>query len=104
MTKIQVSATGGTHPEWNLDGSELYFGHEEPDGSRSLMAAGFTGESATPARKLFGGITGFWETNRSGFGVFDRGKRFLVSVLVPVTAPQVITVGHNWMTGLPGKR
>ena len=102
--KIQVSANGGTHPEWNQDGSELFFAHDEPDGTRSLMAARFTGDSAAPAQKLFGGITGFWEGNRSGFVVFDNGKRFLASVLVPVRTPQVITVGQNWTAGLAVKR
>ncbi len=104
MMKIQVSATGGSYPEWNQDGSELYFGHEEPDGTRSLMVARVTGNNSSPAQKLFGGITGFWDGYRSGFGVFDNGRRFLVSVLVPVTAPQVITVGHNWTATLTGKR
>ena len=104
MTKIQVSANGGTHPEWNQEGSELYYGRQEQDGTWSLMVAKVTGDRAGPAQKLFGGITGFWEPSRSGFSVFDKGQRFLMSVLVPVTAPQVITVGHNWMAGLPGKR
>jgi serine/threonine protein kinase len=104
LLKIPVSTAGGTHPEWNQDGSELYFSHDEPDGTRSLMSAKITADSAAPAQKLFGGITGFWEANRTGFGVFDNGRRFLMSVLVPVTAPQVITVGHNWMAGLPPRR
>ena len=104
MTKIPVSATGGTHPEWKQDGSELFFAQEEPDGTRSLMVAKVAGGSAAPAQKLFGRIDGYWEPNRSGFAVFDNGRRFLLSLLVPITAPQVITVGQNWMATLPGKR
>ena len=98
--KIQVSATGGNHPAWSQDGSELYFSREESDGTRTFMVAKITAGGAGSPQKLFGGIRGYWEGNRSGYAVFDNGRRFLMSVLVPVTAPQVITVGHNWMAGL----
>ena len=70
------------------------------DGTRIAYAAGGAG----PPQKVFGGLRGYWEGNRTGFAVFDNGQRFLVSVLVPVTAPQVITIGHNWMAGLPRQR
>jgi Tol biopolymer transport system component len=103
-TKVPVSARGGDYAEWSEDGSELYFAHEEPDGTRSLMVARRAGAGFTSPQRLFGGITGFWDSNRSGFAVFDKGQRFLVSILVPVTTPQVITVGQNWMATLPGRR
>jgi hypothetical protein len=53
---------------------------------------------------LFGGLVGFFEGNRSAFAVFDKGRRFLVSVLMPVTGPQVITVGQHWIAAIGAKR
>ena len=102
--KVQVSLNGGAHPEWNEDGSELYFAIDEPGGTRALAVASIsaTGTAGTP-RRLFGGISGYWDQNRSGFAVFDNGRRFLVNALTPVRAPQVITVGQNWMAGLRGR-
>jgi len=98
--KRRVSITGGAFPAWNEDGSELYFARDESDGTRSLMVARIVGGVPSPPQRVFGGMRGVWEGNRSGFGVFDRGRRFLASVLVPVEAPQVITVGHHWIAGL----
>jgi len=102
-TARPVSSNGGEYPEWSGDGGELYFTRDEPDGTRTLMVARVTdGRSSTPQR-VFGGFLGFWEGNRTGFAVFDNGTRILGSILVPVTAPQVITVGQHWTAGL-GKR
>jgi len=98
--KRRVSITGGAFPAWNEDGSELYFARDESDGTRSLMVARIVGGVPSPPQRVFGGMRGVWEGNRSGFAVFDRGRRFLASVLVPVAAPQVITVGQHWIAGL----
>lgn len=99
-TPRQVSATGGEYPTWNEDGSELYFTRDEPDGTRTLMVARIADGRASTPQKVFGGLVGFWEGNRTGFAVFDKGTRILGSILVPVTAPQVITVGQHWTAGL----
>ena len=103
-TRIPVSSNGGTHPEWNEDGSELYFAQQDPDRSQSIMVTQVLGSRVTPPRRLFGGLNGFWEGNRTGFAVFDKGRRFLVSLFEPVTTPQVITIGQNWTAGLGAKK
>ena len=96
----QVSANGGEYPAWNEDGTELYFARNEPNGTRTLMVAQVTaGRPSTPQRVF----EDWWDSgkaNRTGFAVFDKGRRFLASVLVPVSAPQVMTVGHHWTAGL----
>jgi Tol biopolymer transport system component len=100
--KVRVSSDGGIHPEWSEDGRELYFARDEPDGTRSLWSAQVTGGRIAPQR-LFGAIDGFWQSNRGSYAVFDQGRRLLLNVLVPPTAPQVLTVGQNWSAAL-GKR
>lgn len=44
------------------------------------------------------------DSGRSQYAVFDQGRRFLVNILVPITAPQVLSVGQNWTAGIAAAR
>ena len=68
-----------------------------------MVASVNEGRAASPVR-LFDLPAARWENSRSQFAVFDRGRRFLVNMLVPTTAPQVITIGQHWTSSLQGKR
>ncbi len=99
--KIRISAAGGTHPEWNDDGREVYFLQAQPSGQRSMMVASMLVGRSSPPRRLFDLPPGVWEdSGRSMYAVFDDGRRFLVNVLVPIAAPQVLTFGQNWTAAL----
>jgi dipeptidyl aminopeptidase/acylaminoacyl peptidase len=103
--KIRISAAGGTHPEWNDDGRELYFLQAQPSGQRSMMVASVLAGGSSPPRRLFDLPPGVWEdSGRSMYAVFDNGRRFLVNVLVPIAVPQVITIGQNWTAALSAAR
>ncbi len=102
--KVRVSSAGGIHPEWSEDGRELYFVETRADGTRSLMVKSVPDGLSLPARRLFDLPPGRWEINRRQFASFDHGRRFLVNVPVPITAPQVITIGQNWTAALGPKR
>ena len=96
--KTRISVAGGTQPQWSEDGREVYFLEVEGNDRRSLMARPVD-RSSSPRRLLaLPGV--FEESGRTPYAVFDKGRRFLVKLLVPATAPQVITVGHNWTAGL----
>ena len=71
-----------------------------------MMVAQVLAGRASPPRRLFDLPPGGWEdsANRSQYAVFDNGRRFLVNVLVPVAAPQVLTVGQHWSAGLGAVR
>ena len=97
--KFRVSGAGGTHPEWSEDGSQLYF-LSGSGGLANMMVSDISAAGASAPRKLFDLPAGAREMNRSQYAVFDKGRRFLVNIFVPVTAPQVITVGQHWAVGL----
>jgi len=69
-----------------------------------MMVARVVGSGVSSPQRLFDLPPHQWEFNRSSFAVYDHGRRFLVNVQVPLTAPQVITVGQNWTAGLGGRR
>jgi serine/threonine protein kinase/Tol biopolymer transport system component len=97
--KRRLSRAGGTHPEWSEDGQSVYFLGNEPNGTTAMMVAEISSGDIAP-RKLFDVTPAQADNARSQFAVFDNGRRFLINVLVPVTVPQVITIGVNWATGL----
>lgn len=101
--KRRMSRTGGSHPEWSQDGKTLYFLGQEDGGKTAMMAAAVDSAAAVP-RRLFEVEAGQRDRARSQYAVFDNGRRFLISVFVPVTAPEVLTVGLNWATALGKKR
>jgi len=98
--KVRVSVAGGTHPEWSDNGSQLYFLSSGLDRPVALMVSEIQpGRAATP-RRLFDMPPGARQALRSQYAVFDKGRRFLINVNVPVTAPQVITIGQHWTAAL----
>jgi serine/threonine protein kinase/Tol biopolymer transport system component len=98
-SKMRLSRTGGTNPEWSDDGKSVYFLSTEPDGTTAMTVAQIESGRTTP-RRLFDVPAGRRDNARSAFAVFDNGRRFLINVFVPVTEPQVITIGLNWTSGL----
>ncbi len=85
---------------YSLRAASVFAGQSLLPSAETLMVARVVDGRSLPPQKVFGGVTGAWEGNRSGFAVFDGGRRVLASVLVPVTAPQVITIGKDWLAGL----
>jgi hypothetical protein len=101
--KMRISAAGGTTPEWGSDG-ELYFLQPARSGDPAMMLAATSGTGHAAPQRLFE-VPGADATgNRPAFAVFDNGRRFLIKLLLPIVAPQVITIGQNWTTGLAGAR
>jgi Tol biopolymer transport system component len=98
-TKRRLSRTGGANPEWSDDGKSVYFLSTAPDGTTAMMVAQVSPSGSAPQR-LFDVPAGPRDPSRSVFAVFDNGRRFLINVFVPVTEPQVITIGLNWAAGL----
>ncbi len=101
--KIRLSIGGGSHPEWSEDGTSVYFLGPGPDGTSAMMVA-HVRPRATAPRRLFDMPPGHRDLARSVFAVFDNGRRFLVNVGLPITAPQAITIGLNWTAALKKDR
>jgi Tol biopolymer transport system component len=97
--RMRLSQNGGTNPEWSEDGKFVYFLSSGPDGTTAMMVAPISPRGSA-ARRLFAVPPGRRDSARSAFAVFDNGRRFLINVLVPVTEPQVLTIGLNWTSGL----
>ena len=98
-TKYQISAAGGTRPQWRRDGKELYY----VSADQKLMAVpiklGSTVEPGT-AQPLFP-VVPF--SNFAIYAPSRDGQRFLVNVPAGgegATAPPPITVVTNWQTAL----
>jgi eukaryotic-like serine/threonine-protein kinase len=93
--KFQVSAAGGSSPQWRQDGKELFF--LGPDGA--LMAALVTSaggfETAAP-QLLFQSISGVDMFDRAAFVVNADGSRFLFNVPQKGGAQGEISVIVNW--------
>jgi eukaryotic-like serine/threonine-protein kinase len=91
--KRQISAGGGSEPNWRTDGTELFYVAAD----RNLMAvpikAGATVEAGVP-KSLFP-ITA--NADHRSYAVANDGQRFLVSTSVGAVP---ITVVLNWQAGL----
>jgi len=79
----KISTNGGSHPDWNPDGSELFYLELERDGSGTgaLMAVPIdAGTSFTPGtpRKLFAGNFVAIGGGRGVYDVANDGQRFLM--------------------------
>lgn len=98
--KIRISAKGGTYPEWSEDGKRLYFLSSDPNDGKTWMVFADLRSPGSVPRNLFEVPPGYRDLGRSAYAVFDNGRRFLISVLAPDTAPHTITIGLNWPAAL----
>jgi Tol biopolymer transport system component len=95
--KEQVSAAGGYEPQWNADGSELYYLSLD----RKLMAVRVgANASFSDLRVLF--QTGVPENIHAYHMHYlpSRDGRFLMNLQVAAPPPTPITIVHNWVQGL----
>jgi Tol biopolymer transport system component len=97
--KMRISRGGGTNPEWSEDGRSVYFLSAATNGTTAMMVAQVS-PGGSALQRLFDVPAGPRPGARSVFAVLDHGRRFLINVFVPVTEPQVLTIGLNWATGL----
>jgi Tol biopolymer transport system component len=98
--KWQVSADGGTHPEWRGDGKELYF-----ISGGKLMAVNVSTDGpqfqAGIPKPLF--APDFRPDRGSGNGVYAvtaDGRRFLVATTIEQQTIAPVTVVTNWTADL----
>jgi len=99
--KRRISREGGEHPEWRLDGRELYYLAPASGQRWKLMAvhaqASSSGFTASEPELLFetprfGGLIGVG----SAYAPFGNGDRFLLNVVADETKPRGITLILNW--------
>jgi hypothetical protein len=77
----------------------VYFLSAATNGTTAMMVAQVS-PGGSALQRLFDVPAGPRPGARSVFAVLDHGRRFLINVFVPVTEPQVLTIGLNWATGL----
>jgi Tol biopolymer transport system component len=94
--KWQVSQGGGIEPEWNRDGSALYY--VTPDGKMmevSVKESGSAVELGDPRQLFQVALTPF----APNYSVAPDGKRFLVDEQPAATSPP-LTLVTNWTASL----
>jgi eukaryotic-like serine/threonine-protein kinase len=98
--KYQISSSGGTEPQWQRDGKELFYVSADRTLTAVPVKLGATVETGTP-QPLFSVILADQFGNEV-YAAMRDGQRFLV--LVPVAgeagAVQLITVVTNWQAEL----
>ena len=98
QNKHQVSTAGGSHPEWDPDGNELYY--ISPD--RQLMSVAIEGD----AKDLLGSPRALFPTRIAGheskrlYAVARNGEKFLMIVAREPESSPPITLILNWTAGL----
>jgi len=92
--KWQISARGGSQPQWRGDGKELFYRAADNKVMYVAIKPGPAIDASVP-RELFQMPTG-----AGGFLVARDGKRFLVNVEVAKPTPPPIQVVLNWTAGL----
>ena len=88
--KVRVSKDGGAWPKWRADGKELFF----TDPNRVLMSADVSTDSTVQPGLPISLFT--LPQNSGDWTVTADGKRFLVSMPLPITQVTPITVLLNW--------
>jgi eukaryotic-like serine/threonine-protein kinase len=97
--KWQVSQGGGIQPQWNRDGSALYY--LAPDGKlieARVREKGAAVEIGTP-RQLFQKPFASPRPGGRSYAVAPDGKRFLVDIAEQAASPP-LTLVTNWTAGL----
>jgi Tol biopolymer transport system component len=95
--KWQVSSSGGTQPQWNANGRELFYVARD----RRLMVAAVSPESSTfafaPPRPLMNTRISSWDSSGIGlrYAVNSDGQQFLLSTDTETIRP--VTLVRNWM-------
>ena len=93
--KWQVSANGGTFPQWRADGKELFYISND----QKLMAVAVQGGNTfamDTAKELFDLASK--SVSRNHFAVTADGQRFLLIRQTQSSAPPPVTVVANWQT------
>ena len=101
--KWQLSAGGGTEPQWRGDGREIFFRAEN---GTALMAVPVTTTSAFQAgtvQRLFDASLTRSDISRNRYVVTDDGQRFLLNQPTESRVASVFNVVLNWTTEVAQK-
>jgi eukaryotic-like serine/threonine-protein kinase len=95
--RTQISASGGSQPQWRRDGRELFY--IAPDNAIMAVAVQASGErlTASAPQPLFTAPVDQRKSIRNQYAVSPDGQRFLVLAVSDADAPQAIVV-MNWRT------
>jgi eukaryotic-like serine/threonine-protein kinase len=88
----QVSAAGGSLPEWRADGKEIYFIAADGHLTAASVRIGTAPEVGARAMLFQTPLASPLAPFRSEYAVAADGQRFLINTTVPDATPQSITV------------
>ena len=98
--KRQISASGGTEPNWRRDGKELFYLGTDHKLMAVEVKSGSSFETTDP-QSLFELRTLMPTGERGHYTVSADGQRFLVNMILEEAKPEPINIVVNWTAELP---